>query len=231
LHKEAEPLTNLDIRNATQRFREEVPCDLPETTRQLQLPRDAAPIPFLALHHDGYRYRFCPSARPYVFSNIDNLIEHLRVVHQWSRRPGHQSASYQPAKGLAQAACFPIAYQTFYKRRDFMWYFQVQPDAPAIAGGAGGGVAAAAVAAPAGSIQQGIQQELEGGGIPPAVVATPLSIAEQIELQLTQKLNAATIVAVAATTAGERHCTQASPWLDVTQWPGYLRQHDPLQAT
>jgi hypothetical protein len=158
--------------------------------------------------------------RPCVLSNIDSLILHLRVAHQWSRRPGHQSASYQPTEGLAQAACFPIAYQTFYKRKDFMWYFQVQPGA--------------AVVATAGGIQQGIQQELEGEGSS-ILVAPALSIPEQIELQLTQKLNAAIAIAATTTTttttnARERHRTQASPWLDVTEWPGYLQQHDPLQA-
>jgi hypothetical protein len=83
LHREVESLTNLDIRRYAQCFGggEEVPCDPPKTTQQLQPPRDAPPIPYLALHHDGYRCRFCPSTRPYVFSNIDALILHLRVAH------------------------------------------------------------------------------------------------------------------------------------------------------
>ena len=46
-----------------------------------------------------------------------------------------------------------------------------------------------------------------------------LSISEQIELQLTQKLSAAS----ASTHMQERHETEVSPWLDVTKWDTYLK--------
>jgi hypothetical protein len=63
-------------------------------------------------------------------------------------------------------------------------------------------------------------------------VPSALSIPEQIELQLAQKLSTATASAAPAPADATRarHQTQVSLWLDVTQWPRYLQGHDLAQA-
>lgn len=55
-----------------------------------------------------------------------------------------------------------------------------------------------------------------------------LSILEQVGLQLSQKLS--TSDPAASSHPGPRHFSQASPWLDTTQWARYLRGHDLQRA-
>jgi hypothetical protein len=83
LHKDVEDLTGPEIRKCAQTFLTK-PVDLPETTGQLQVPPDTPAIPFLALYHDGFSCRLCPSTRPYVCRTETVLTEHLRQVHQCS---------------------------------------------------------------------------------------------------------------------------------------------------
>jgi len=57
--------------------------------------------------------------------------------------------------------------------------------------------------------------------------AEALSIAQQVQLQLDTKLAASD-----GTTSrpGPQHFTQVSPWLEMTQWPRYLKGQDLLPA-
>ncbi|KAN0099065.1 hypothetical protein V8E51_012840 [Hyaloscypha variabilis] len=57
--------------------------------------------------------------------------------------------------------------------------------------------------------------------------AAALSIAQQVQLQLDTKLAASD-----GTTSrpGPQHFTQVSPWLEMTQWPRYLKGQDLLPA-
>jgi hypothetical protein len=100
-------------------------------------------------------------------------------------------------------ATFPVACQTFFKRSLFVRYFPVQP------------------ASVRGSSTTG--QGMEVGSSVQA-----LSLTEQMELQLSQKL--ATLQPAVSSSLGQRHFSQISTWLDATQWTQYLQGHDLVQA-
>jgi hypothetical protein len=91
-HRDVEGLTSKEIRQCTEALLAE-PADPPETTQQLQRLPNAPPIPFLALFHNGFACRLCPSAKPYICQAEQSLTKRLRQVHQWSRPRGHQTAA------------------------------------------------------------------------------------------------------------------------------------------
>jgi hypothetical protein len=101
-------------------------------------------------------------------------------------------------------ATFPIACQTFFQRRQFIRYFPVQLGSPAS--------------------QDNSQDHSQGSD--EGVQA--LSIPEQIELQLSEKLAAPD--PTASRRPGQQHFSQVSPWLETTQWTRYLHGQDLLQA-
>jgi len=138
-HKAKEALTNSDISNLSQRFLAE-PFDPPETIKRIQLPPDALPIPYLALYHNGFCCRLCPSTKPYVCRSERVIAIHLKQVHHWSRQRGRQSKTLPSEASLAHVAIFPVACQTFYKRNTFIRYFVVKPGSSA--GSAGNAQAA-----------------------------------------------------------------------------------------
>lgn len=148
----------------------------------------------------------------------------MRQAHQYCRPAGRQSTAQRLAGGLHQVARFPIVCQTFYQRQPHLRYFPVQlgtqSTAPVSIPRAGAGVG-----------EQEQLQETRSSNNASTSAPLVLSLAEQVERQLAQKLTAATEVAIATQTGiGEQHRTQASSWLDTTQWLRYLKGHDLVQA-
>jgi hypothetical protein len=166
------------------------------------MPPHTPPIPFLHLHQGGFCCRLCPTTKPYVCLTEAGITVHLKEKHKWSRRSGRPSAAEAPSNGLSAVATFPIACQTFFRRNLFIRYFPVQP-----------------VAANA---------KLQNQDNESSSKVQALSIPEQVEQQLDQKLAAAN----PATTSHPRqqHFSQISPWLDTNQWARYLQGRDLLQA-
>lgn len=193
-------LTESQIRDLCRRARA-CPAASPESVKALQVPRDTAPVPFLRLYEDAFCCRLCPATRPYVSPVERVLVAHLRKEHQWSRPRGAQAAIAKLARGLHTVAIFPITCQTFFQYSPLIRYFPVQ-------------------AAPI-DLTAGSREEL-GSSV------QALSILEQVELQLSRKLSAPD--PAPASQPGPRHFSQASPWLDTTQWARYLRGHDLQRA-
>jgi hypothetical protein len=108
LHKATDDLTDAEIRRCAKSFLT-WPFDILEVTRRRQFPPDTLPIPFLALHLDGWCCRLCPTMRPYICRTQRGLTKHLKAAHQWSRRRGRQSIAHQLSNDFAQVALFPVA--------------------------------------------------------------------------------------------------------------------------
>jgi hypothetical protein len=95
----------------------------------------------------------------------------------------------------------PVACQTFY-RSNFFRYFVVQP------------------------VKGATQASIDTNPTSDTVSPAPLSLEDHITLKLGQKLGDAE----SFIQEDDRHHTQVSPWLDVTQWPRYTKGHNLYQA-
>jgi hypothetical protein len=201
-HREEEGITFSQIRDVSAHCLS-LPTRLPDWIKDMYLhPTDTPAIPFLRVYQDAYACRLCQCIKPFVGVREDSIVRHLKTAHNWSRSPGAQSAVKLAMSGLHSVATFPVACQTFFRRNVHLRYFQVQEQ-------------------PTASMHQLATGNAEG--------VQPLSIAEQIELQLEEK----TTVSESATCSrrpGQRHFSQVSPWLDTTQWPRYLHGHNLLLA-
>lgn len=171
--------------------------------KDMPISPDMAAVPFFRLCQNGFCCRLCPSIKPYVCLLEGALTDHLKKAHQRSRPRGAKSAAKQKQSGLQTVATFPIACQTFFRQNLFIRYFPVQQ-----------------------LVATNIQSEAQRGHLSGGIQA--LSIPQQIELQLDQKLAALDLAA--SSRLGQQHFSQISPWLDTTQWTRYLHGHNLLQA-
>lgn len=171
----------------------------PHQVQRIQVPPSTPPIPHLAIHYDGICCRLCIE-RPYICRNTRGMSEHLNKAHGWrgkGGRPPKNPTSLASRTVFTDVTISPVACQTFH-RSNFFRFFQVNPKKTL-------------------AIVQA--QQNESGLDQPS-----LSLQDQLELRLDQKLE--TAGDTLATTPESRHFSQASPWLDVTQWSRYLHGHD-----
>jgi hypothetical protein len=201
-HQKEEGLTTQQIKTISS-YCLTYPSRPPAWIKDMPLPPDTAAVPFLRLHRDGFCCRLCQLINPYVCLTEGALTDHLKKAHQWSRPRGAQSAAKQKHSGLQTVAIFPIACQTFFRRNLFIRYFVVQPPST-------------------GTLQSHVQHREPDNRV------QALSIPEQIELQLDQKL--AELDPATSGRPGQQHFSQVSSWLDTTQWTHYLKGHDLLVA-
>lgn len=179
----------------------------PELVQGIVVPPSSPPIPHLALFFDGIMCRLCES-QPYVCRNERKMKRHLKESHAWTSgekggRPSKvsQAASAALVTSFSKVTSSPVACQTFH-RSNFFRYFVVKPVEDV---------------KPASTV-------VSFGG--DAANSNSLSLEEQVTLQLAQKLSATE----PSLPGHNRHYTQVSPWLDVTQWTRYTQGHDLCQA-
>ncbi|KFY31540.1 hypothetical protein V493_01012 [Pseudogymnoascus sp. VKM F-4281 (FW-2241)] len=175
----------------------------PELVQGIVVPLSSPPIPHLALFFDGIMCRLCES-QPYVCRNERKMKRYLKESHAWTsgEKGGRPSKVSQAASAALVTSFFkvtssPVACQTFH-RSNFFWYFVVKP------------VEDVKLASTVVSF---------GGD---TANSNSLSLEEQVTLQLAQKLSATE----PSLLGHNRHYTQVSPWLDVTQWTRYTQGHD-----
>jgi hypothetical protein len=178
--------------------------EAPELVQQMVIPPSTPPVPHLTLYLDGIMCRLCVS-RPYVCRTKGKMRLHLKEMHTWTsgERGGRPSKASQAARAasdtsFSKVTTSPVACQTFY-RSNFFRYFVVQP------------VIDSRPAGPVADLGDN------------AANLIPLSLEDQITLQLAQKLRATEPSIIPG---HDRHYTQVSPWLDTTQWTRYTRGHD-----
>lgn len=179
----------------------------PDLVRQVVIPPTHPPIPHLALYLDGIVCRLCRS-QPYVCRNARSMRAHLRVTHAWKsgEKGGRPSKASEAARIASETSFFkvttsPVACQTFY-RSNFFRFFVVKP------------VMDTRLASTVANLGDNVANSI------------PLSLEDQITLQLAQKLNATE----PSLPGHSRHYTQVSPWLDTTQWTRYTQGHDLQEA-
>ena len=199
-HQKEEGLTRHEIAALCRRFLV-YPLQPPELVSKIQVSPTSPPIPLLRIYHDGFCCKLCPSAKPYVCRTRSGLGQHWKEQHQLSRHRGAPTTAERLTHDFDALAAFPVACQTFFKRSLFIRYFPVQPASS--------------------TIVQGIEAGSGSG-------AQALSLPEQIELQLYQKL--ADVQPASSAVLGQRHFSQVSPWLDTTKWIQYLQGHNLVQA-
>jgi hypothetical protein len=158
------------------------------------MPIYTPPIPHLRLYDDVYCYKFCPPDQLYVIRSKKILLDHLKKAHQWSKSKGFADRPAISCLPLDSAVYFPVACQTFHTK-GYMHYFLVNSGRPS------------SIPGPA------------SGPLTDALEKPPLSLREQVEQTLAQKLQA-------PKPAAPHHKTEVSPWLDLTQWERYLRGYD-----
>jgi hypothetical protein len=178
------------------------PSHPPVWIKEMPMPPYTPPVPFLHLYQGGFCCRLCPTTKSYVCLTESGITIHLKEKHKWSRRSGRPSAAEELSHSLSAVATFPIASQTFFRRNLFIRYFPVQP-----------------VSANA---------KLQDQDNEPSSKMQALSIPEQVEQQLDQKLAAAN--PATSSRPRQQHFSQISPWLDTNQWTRYLQGRDLLQA-
>jgi hypothetical protein len=129
------------------------------------------------------------------------MREHLKNAHQWQSgskggRPKKSPGStISVARELwAKVTIEPVYYQTFHQS-NFLWYFQVNPPAPA-----------ASSSSPLPHLSSAPQ---------------PMTVRERVEQQLARKLQARD-QAVALAGLQPQHATEVSPWLETTRWGDYF---------
>lgn len=84
LYKANDGLMKLQICECALSFLEK-PAAPPATTQQLQPLPTAPPIPFLALHRNGFRCQLCPPTKLYICCSKGHLVRHVRQAHQRAR--------------------------------------------------------------------------------------------------------------------------------------------------
>lgn len=176
-HQEEEGLTKHQIADLCRRFLT-YPFQPPELVSNIQVLPVSPPIQFLRLYHDGFCCKLCPLAKPYVCRTKGSFGKHLKTEYQRCRHQGAPTIAERLANKLEHVATFLVAYQTFFKRGLFIRYFPVQPTTASGSSATDQGVAAG----------RGVQA---------------LSIPEQMELQLSQKL--AVLTPAVSTSPGLQH--------------------------
>ena len=155
------------------------------------------PVPGLPVYQ-GYA---CPYY-PYIIRSFPLLDEHRRKKHReqdgdW--RPGRLSQTEQQARKKARLAGRPVSCQRFYTTRAGSHFFEVSQTMPA--GGCQEGNTMQTSQDPAELIRARVNQALQEGEV----------TAEQADSQVPVL---------------DAHPTEASPWLELTRWPEYLRGQD-----
>jgi hypothetical protein len=157
---------------------------LPREVKQLHVPTHTPLIAHLRIYDDAYSCKLCPPNQPYVIRGERILLNHLKEAHQWSKSKGFVD---RPAKSrllLSNAAYFPVVCQTFYTK-GYTRYFLVNNGK--------------------------IGSNLVPAQLAEALEKPPLSLREQVEQTLAQKLQAL------KPDITLRHKTEVSLWLDLTQ--------------
>jgi hypothetical protein len=167
----------------------------------MPMPPHTPLIPFLHLYQGGFCCKLCPTTKPYACLTEAGVTVHLKENHKWSQRSCRPSATKAPSNGLSAVATFPIACQTFFRRNLFIRYFPIQPVVT--------------------------NTKLQNQDNESSSKLQTLSIPEQVEQQLDQKLAAAN--PTTSSRLRQQHFSQISPWLDTNQWTRYLRGRDVLQ--
>ncbi|KAL4912955.1 hypothetical protein BDW62DRAFT_206027, partial [Aspergillus aurantiobrunneus] len=155
------------------------------------------PVPGLPV----YRGHACPHC-PYITRSFPLLDEHRSKKHKeqdgcW--RPGRLSIAERQARGKARLAARPVSCQRFYITRAGSYFFEVSQAMPA------GGC-----------------QEHDTARIP----QDPAELIRARVNQALQEGEAAAELANGQVPAIDPHPTEASPWLELTRWPEYLRGQD-----
>ena len=171
------------------------PARRPELVQRLVIPPLTPPIPYLRLYPDGIACRLCQApSQPYVCRGAYGIRKHLEQSHQW--RSGNTCGRPEQAVAAAYASQYaavtmaPVCCQTFY-RSNFFRYFQVMPQPL--------------------SLSLSLSPLYAG-----AIVAHPMTVREQVELQLAQRLEAQRQAAAASPVLPrQRYASEASLWLEL----------------
>ncbi|KFY97507.1 hypothetical protein V500_02040 [Pseudogymnoascus sp. VKM F-4518 (FW-2643)] len=180
--------------------------EAPKLVQQTSIPPCSPPIPHLTLYLDGIACKLCES-QPFVCRSEKFSKVHLKKIHGWTSgekagRPSKFQVAHSAREtSFSKVTASPVACQTFY-RSNFFRYFVVKP----------------VMDSRLGSTFANLGNN--------ATNSFPLSLEDQITLQLAQKLNATE----PSLLGHGRHYTQVSPWLDTTQWTRYTQGHDLHQA-
>jgi hypothetical protein len=166
----------------------------PREVKQLHVSTHTPPISHLRIYDDAsYCCKLCPPNQPYVIRGEQILLNHLKEAHQWSKSKGFADRPAKSRLPLSTAAYFPVVCQTFHTK-GYTRYFLVNNGKPG--------------------------SDLAPVQLAEALEKPPLSLREQVEQALVQKLQAA------RPDITSRHKTEVSPWLDLTQWERYFRGHN-----
>lgn len=164
--------------------------------KQLDVPIDTPPIPYLTLHYGGITCGLCRGLA-YTCGSTSWMLQHLKIAHGWESgskggRPSKADRANKKPSALSTVTISPVCYQAFHVSA-FRRYFRVAtPSEP----------------------DQGASD-----ADPPA---PPTSLEAQVELQLAEKIRAAEARAPAVL----QPPPEQSAWLQTTEWVRYLQGHN-----
>jgi Orsellinic acid/F9775 biosynthesis cluster protein D len=195
-------LTREDIQSCV-RICKTFAIQAPKLVQMLELPLDTPPISHLRLYLDGIRCDLCPESRPYICQGHKGMSDHLHDKHQWENPRGKGGRPSKAAKladtDFYKVTTSPVFCQTFH-RSNFFRFFQVAQPKPSTNP----------------NRLTALGQE--------AARRQPVSIQDQIEQQLTERLQAIDSTQSASLQAPRPY--EVSSWLEMTQWNKHLRGQD-----